>query len=594
MTLLNRSKLSFHFWFVIVVFGFLSIYSASVHAAIPGDFNGHTDETLPVLEVPAPGHLELYDQVEFLETSPDTSIDELDLSAFQTLTADQRNRGITDQAFWLRLRLVNNGLQNRWWVLYHETAYLDDMTVYLKNRDDNLRVIELSDHQPFSSRRIDYRTLSASYFTPVESYTDVYIRLGFRQAESMNLTVHLADLITFNRMAQDLSLVQGVYYGIMLLLLLTAIVLGSMLRQSAYWYYAGFILFSGLMWAKINGVAYQHLWPNWSTFHNDGFHIVYLLASIFALQFSKKFLNTAVLLPVYHRVMQVIQVVLIIGVIMRFAGVYTPVLYISYVGLALLTLQAVVGWAAYRKGLKYARWYAAAWLFYGVGLTLSVTTASTTLFSWGLTPLAYAQFGSAVEAVFLLIALGERFMMWEHERQQALLLVQQDDLTGLGNRRKLDVAFREFKQRQQRNQQPVFLTLVAFDECARVLEELGHDAADSLLKDMGQLIQGLTRSQDVCVRYSSHEFVILLQADSAQATYQLACDMQDELHASPTQFRGTFIRHNISIGISEVRDRNLPEVMAEAEKALHAARRNEQRQCEVYSDALLTAEMNLP
>src|SRR5690606_5442509 len=271
-----------------------------------------------------------------------------------------------------------------------------------------------------------------------------------------------------------------------------------------------------------------------------------------ALQFSKHFLDTAKRLPRMHVLMTALQIIYLLGVVLRFTGVYVPVLYLSYIALAALPLLSVVGYLAYRDGVRYARWYALAWIIYGFGLWLSVLTAGTSWFSWGLEPLFWAQIGSALESIFLLIALCERFVGWEEERQQAIVLAQQDDLTGLGNRRRLRTALAEFRSRAKQNQHPVFLLLVRFANFHDVLQQQGHDAADLVLRDMGKTLLSLVRSSDVCIRYNGEEFIVLLQAENRREAQQIAHQIQDEAAASPSQFRGTFICHRLEIGMTSV------------------------------------------
>src|SRR5690606_9326699 len=230
------------------------LLTSAVRASVPGDFNGFESEHDAVISLStAEFSMPLTGQAEFQLTAPNVAIDELDLSKFQPLTQADVNQGITEQAAWVRIRVQNNTQQTINWVLYNETSYLDDMTIYAKIPGRELRVRELSDHLPFHSRDIDYQRLAMAYGTTAQSYTDLYIRLGHRQAESLNITLNLADLVSFNRQAQDEALTYGIYYGVMLLLFLAAVMLGTMLKQATYWAYAGFILFTGFMWAMING-----------------------------------------------------------------------------------------------------------------------------------------------------------------------------------------------------------------------------------------------------------------------------------------------------------------------------------------------------
>ncbi|WP_416224033.1 7TM diverse intracellular signaling domain-containing protein [Thiohalophilus sp.] len=99
----------------------------------------------------------------------------------------------------------------------------------------------------------------------------------------------------------------------------------------------------------------------------------------------------------------------------------------SFASLALLALLPFLGYIAYQHGIQYARWYRVAWIAYGIGLLISVFSAGSTLLDWGAqTPLLYAQTGGVLEAIFLLVALGERLVKWDGDRLHALKIASQD------------------------------------------------------------------------------------------------------------------------------------------------------------------------
>lgn len=580
--------------FIWLVAACMLAYGSHVHA-IPGDFNGYQDDNLAAIDISELKLLPLRQPAEFLIADPDVSIDSLPLYRFRALRTDNLNQGLTDQAFWVRFRVHNSTLnETRQWVLYHEHPYLDYMTVYVQDEGSNLIRHSLSDRKPFNSRPIDFRTLAVAHTTPPDSFTDVYVRMSFSTQETMSLSLFLASPIEFNKMAQDTMLKQGLYFGVMLLLLVVAVVFGIMLRQRVYWYYALFIVASGLMWAKLTGLSYQYLWPQSVFMQNEGFNIIFLLTGITALQFSRVFLETQRVLPRWDKAISVLQVIMLAGIGLRLLGVYEEVLILSYASLCALIVLPVMGWSAYRRGLIYARWYSIAWSFYAVGLLLSVISAGTNLFGWGMAPLGYAQLGSVIEAVFLLIALGERLVNWEKDRTEAMKQALSDEITGLGNRRKLQAAYQEARKRFTGEGSPEFLALLAVDNFDDLLEQHGHDAADTVLKDIGATLRGLSRDEDVSVRYAGEEFVLLLQAPSMRAAYELIEQIRENFEQTPTQHRGLFIKHTFTAGLTEVtaggKFMSQQEAILRAETALKQARAGGGNRCTIYRPSAHTQE----
>lgn len=522
--------------------------------------------------------LVLRDPARFWVADRDLAITELPLDAFRPLTGDDVNQGITGETFWVRVRLSNaQGMAPQRWVLYHETSYLDELVVYHADDGAPFSERQLTDRAPFHQRQVDYRTLAFEHTTPAGAYTDLYLRLSYQKPDSMSLNLQLSRADLFYNASRQEYLVYGGFYGMMLSLLLIATVFALLLRQRVFLVYGLFLAASLVMWAMLNGLGFQYLWPQAVYWHNEGFHIVFLLVSITALHFSRLFLKTANFFPGIDRLMRGLQWLFAAGIVLRLAGPYEPVLYLSFASLLLLALLPLLGYAAWRRGLRYARWYAAAWVFYGLGLLVSVLSAGSSLLHWGMAPLAFAQAGSVLEAVFLLVALGERLQGWDRDRLQALAVANQDPLTRLGNRRALQEAFARLQQDRRDSDLPLVLILMDLDHFKEINDEHGHEAGDQVLVGLAQLMRRTCRSQDVCVRYGGEEFAILLQVPGAQEALEIAERIRRDFAASPTPYKGHRLRHTLTAGLSRpvMPDAGLSQeaMLQQADDALYRAKR---------------------
>lgn len=546
-----------------------------VSLALPA--NGQDSGSLPELTTHDLSHQLLREPAEFLLTNTELPFAEIQRKPFSPLTSDQVNQGITGGTYWLRFRLSNAlGTTERRWVLHHETSYLDNMTVYYSDNGGKFQAVHLSDRKPFFERPLTYRTLAFPHGTPAGGYTDVYLKLGYEKADSVSLNVHLSEASHFAVRTQAEYIVHGVYFGIMATLLVIAIICALLLRQIVYFHYALFLLCSTLMWALINGFAYQYLWPASVFWHNEGFHIVYLLTAVTALQFSKRFLKTRDNFPRVNQAFTALQGVMLGGIGLRFLGFYGPILALSFASLSFLVVLPVLGVMAWRRGQVYARWYALAWLVYSIGLTLSVLSAATPLFSWGMDPLMFAQAGGVLECVFLLVALGERLLMWERDRRHAMALAHQDPLTGLNNRRVLPRALQGYKDKFEANGLPVYLIMIDLDHFKELNDTYGHDAGDQVLREMGILLLRLCRPNDTCIRYGGEEFAIMVQAPSETVALQIAERIRTEFASNPTRYREHTIEHTLTAGLAPILSDDykvsVEDIIIEADAALYRAK----------------------
>lgn len=90
-------------------------------------------------------------------------------------------------------------------------------------------------------------------------------------------------------------------------------------------------------------------------------------------------------------------------------------------------------------------------------------------------------------------------------------LALEDDLTGLANRRRFDLALLEEFSRAMRNGDSLALIMIDVDHFKQYNDIYGHLAGDQCLRSLGKTIKAQqTRKNDVMARYGGEEIAILL------------------------------------------------------------------------------------
>lgn len=196
----------------------------------------------------------LHAPAEYLVTGKATRLEDLPHHQFQPLTADNSNRGIADQAFWLRVSLNNPGSQAVDWVLHHETSYIDNIDLFWQDARQAVQHTTLSDRVPFTDRPVDYRNLAFAHTTPANSSTTLYIKLYFDKPDSVTLNFQLSEASVFEQQKDRENFFYGLFYGAMLILIVISFVGAVLLRQWSYLLYAAFLSFSTLMWALLTAM----------------------------------------------------------------------------------------------------------------------------------------------------------------------------------------------------------------------------------------------------------------------------------------------------------------------------------------------------
>jgi diguanylate cyclase (GGDEF)-like protein len=493
------------------------------------------------------------------------------------------NQGISATSYWLSFSLHNPTDQTIEWVIQPDNTYLDYLHLYFSNDKQNWQMKSISDYQPFSDRDIPYRTLNIRHKIEPNSKVFFLVNMGMYKADTVNLRLLASDTKSFEGLIHEEQFFYGIYFGICLTLIILSALLWLLLKQVIYFGYFFYLICNTLFWVFLTGYSFSYLLPNKPMMINDGFHIVFLLLSISAIYFSRIFLETNNLTPRLDKLLIGILGFLIISIPIRLLGYYVPVMYISFFALFILTLLPILGFYCYIKGADYAKWYIAAWLVYALGILISWISATSNLFEWGMQPLIYTQVASLLESFLLSIALIEKISQLNLKIELITEKSQRDELTGLGNRRLLNLQFQNKSQHDYHKR--LWVVLLDIDHFKSINDQYGHLAGDKILKVLASVMKQHSRSEDSVIRYGGEEFILLLNAQDKAIVFTIAERIRLYFSKHETQFNGIAIHHTLSQGIAEVdfhHDTPLEQAIEMADQALYHAK-DSGRNCIAYS-----------
>jgi diguanylate cyclase (GGDEF)-like protein len=192
---------------------------------------------------------------------------------------------------------------------------------------------------------------------------------------------------------------------------------------------------------------------------------------------------------------------------------WLPILVVA-LGSAVVTL-----FRACRSGRNSAHLLVVAMAVLTAGITLEVARAMTWISAQLMPiPLTVVLFG-----ILSSLALSRRIfdsrLSLANLREQA----QHDGLTGLYNRRTLDVTLEEEWLRHMRSGDSLAGIMVDIDYFKQYNDTLGHQAGDTVLQEVARtLTEHAQRATDIVTRYGGEEFFLLLPSTTASDAYLLA------------------------------------------------------------------------
>ena len=153
-----------------------------------------------------------------------------------------------------------------------------------------------------------------------------------------------------------------------------------------------------------------------------------------------------------------------------------------------------------------------------------------------------------------------------------------DELTGLKNRRYLNIRFGEEQKRARRDQRLLTLLLIDVDRFKEYNDSYGHPQGDQVLKAVADAMRGaLNRPGDLCFRIGGDEFACLFASNSADDSAALAERIRADVAARriPHQGNPPGGHVTLSLGLAFVAPDAAPsqeQVYEQADQALYRAK----------------------
>lgn len=324
------------------------------------------------------------------------------------------NFGVSTSVYWLRFTIFNPSAAVTKWLLELNYPHMDYLDLYVPRQGGGFDIMPAGDMRPMRWRQFRHR----NPVFPLDigaSGMMLYLRADPRGRAVMPLTLWRSD--AFTRMDNQRYLVNGCYFGAMLMMVVYNLLLFFSLRDRNYLYYILDIFSFALYIFFVQGFLLEFVsgdmpWVNRYALAIPG------LVIFFGVVFCRKFLETRRNAPFVDHVLKIILVASVAAVPVVFV---LPPKASSLVMAALSVGSSVTGLAAgilchYRR-VHSARYYLAARIFRAMGVYTFV------LSMYNLVPRNMAtsslQAGSILEALLFSFALSDRISVMQREREEA-------------------------------------------------------------------------------------------------------------------------------------------------------------------------------
>jgi diguanylate cyclase (GGDEF)-like protein len=568
--------------------------------------------------------------IEAVRLLPDT--------AWQDVARRDASFGYTGYTYWLRVTVHNPGDQPINWILLIGNPLLDTLDAYGL---DGERVYRAGDQRPFAQRWVKHRQLVLPLNLDGGEQRQLILRM--QTNGSANLSASLMSSKAFTHYEQRMLLLQGLFFGALLVMLIYNLSIFFITRDRDYLWYSLLVAFFSLYQFIQLGFAFQWLWPQSLAWQQLSFPLSAALATLFGILFTYGALDLKTVAPVYTWICRALLAFSLLVIVLAFSAPYTVTLIGSFVLIvACAVFSCLFTLLRWRAGYQPAKLFALGWSALIVASLFSILSGAGIIANSQLT-LHAQQIGGLFMLVIFSIALGARIRQAQLAQQltqvqlyanEHQLLVEQaksldlqrqinedlevrvqertvslqlaleelsevnlrlaelsryDHLTGLFNRQVLNEELERILTQAKRSQQPIAVLMMDLDYFKQVNDEHGHLAGDACLQHAAQRMQQRIRSNDLLARFGGEEFAaILCDTDRSGALY-LAEQLRDDLASHPCLYQGLSITLNLSIGVCALipdAQSNRKQLLSQADQALYQAKAAGRNRVACYENSI--------
>jgi signal transduction histidine kinase len=366
----------------------------------------------------ANARLEIGSAIEIMEDKGGTmSVAEvLSSNRFKPSSRRVPNLGLSSSAFWLKLSVKNLTAGNNL-LLVLEQPNMDEVSFYTIRADGGFTEQKMGEYQNFSKREYnvpDY--LFRLNLSPNERCT--YL-LKVKSAEQIQIPLILGSEISVFNLIGTKNILSGLYFGIMLVMLLYNLFIYFSIKDKSYLYYVVYIIIISLTQTSLQGFPFQFLWPNlpWMAIH--GGFLFPSLVGIAGLAFLHIYLHSREFVPRLFKITYVFYFLYAISMLLAVLNVYAASYGMMEITAMLVSMYMLyVAIVIYKKGYRPAKYFLIAWSFFLAGVCIYILKDFDILPYNNLTRYSM-QAGSAFEVILISFGLADRINILKKEKEES-------------------------------------------------------------------------------------------------------------------------------------------------------------------------------
>jgi signal transduction histidine kinase len=326
------------------------------------------------------------------------------------------NLGISKKCHWVKFSLVIDTNDENYWLELASTS-VDEVYFYLFRNNELLDSVIYTHETSIHEKNLGHQHFLYELKPDSGSEYTLIFKLKSNKQLIVPFKIYTHEDLFKSMLNRDL--LAGIYFGLILIMLLYNLFIYFTVRDTNYIYYVSYLFSIGITQMVLLGYGYRYLWPKWPWLAEQSVFLVGVISGVFTVVFSIKFLKLRVYFPNILYILYIYLALYFSAFMLSLLGYFIlsyTIINFNAAASLLLVFAAIV---VVRKGYRPAKFYLLALSFFLVGVTIFVLK-DVGILPYNLFTNYALMMGSGIEMLLLSFALADRInsLQAENARNQ--------------------------------------------------------------------------------------------------------------------------------------------------------------------------------
>jgi two-component system, sensor histidine kinase LadS len=203
-------------------------------------------------------------------------------------------------AYWIKFTLQNKAPERKW-VFECYNFKVRFVEIYFPDEKGNYHLERSGSGLNFKERTLQHKNLDFLLPSTIDKPTTIYVK--FISYDAVRVRFNIRSYEQFTGYALNEYFLLGIFYGMIVIIVLYNFFLFLRLKDEAYLYYALYAVFVGTFSMVQDGTGFQYLWPNYPQFNPYALFFCSAVMIVFMIMYTKSFLETELRLPLMNKIL---------------------------------------------------------------------------------------------------------------------------------------------------------------------------------------------------------------------------------------------------------------------------------------------------